>query len=126
MTRKLAVELTVFPWLVLEKVSVWELYAISRGTGLGGAPDEDELVVHENVVVAVEVEELDELVIAELDVEVIEDALIEAVEDIAAEVLEVLIAELTEVEDAPLLLSARYAAVPPTASTTITTTAMTA
>jgi hypothetical protein len=100
------------------------LYAISRGTGLGGAPDEDELVVHENVVVAVEV---DELAAAEVDVEVDEDALIEAAEDIAAEVLEALIAELTEEDvDEPLLLSARYAAVPPTASTTITTTAMTA
>jgi hypothetical protein len=114
----------VFPWLVLEKVKVWDLYAISSGIGLGGAPDEDELVVHENVVVAVEV--LDELAAAELDVEVAEDALIEAVEDSIAEELEVLIAELTEVDVEALLLSARYAAVPPTASTTITTTAMTA
>lgn len=119
----------VFPPLVLERVKVMELYADSRGIGLGGAPDEDELVVHEKVVVeveAVEVEELDELFVAELDVEVDEDALIEVVEDSAAEELEVLIAELDEVVDVPLLLRARYAAVPPTASTTITTTAMTA
>jgi hypothetical protein len=125
MTVKVAVEFCVVPWLVLENERVCELYAVSRGIGLGGALDDDELDAHEKVVVAVEVEDVDEAVELEVD----GDALIEADEEAAIAELEVLIAELTEEEvvvEEPLLLSARYAAVPPTASTTITTTAITA
>jgi hypothetical protein len=121
---KVAVELLVFPLLVLVKFKVWELYAVSRGIGLGGAPVDDELVVHENVVVEVEVDELvdfDELVDAEVEAEADEEAVI-------AE-LDALMAELAEEEadvDELLLLSARYAAAPPTTSTTITIAAITA
>jgi hypothetical protein len=125
MTVKVAVEFCVVPWLVLENERVCELYAVSRGIGLGGALDDDELDAHEKVVVAVEVEDVDEAVELEVD----GDALIEADEEATIAELEVLIAELTEEEvvvEEPLLLSARYAAVPPTASTTITTTAITA
>lgn len=130
MTLKVAVELLVFPPLVLEKVKLMELYAESRGTGLGGAPDEDELVVHEKVVVeveAVDVDEVVELFVAELELD--EDGLFDVDEEEVNMELEVLIAEVAEEEadvDELLLLNARYAAVPPTASTIMTTTAITA
>lgn len=126
MTLKVAVELLVFPALVLVKVTVCELYAVSKGTGLGGAelPDDD-VVLHENVVVAVE---LEELFVVELDVEPDEEELFEEDEEVATEELEVLMAELEEevVDDAPFPLRAMYAAAPPTAITTITIAAITA
>jgi len=104
-----------------------ELYAVSRGTGLGGAPP-DELVLHENVVVVVELEELEELFVVELEVEPDEEELFEEDEEEAMEELEVLIAELEEEldDDEPFPLRAIYAAAPPTASTTITIAAITA
>jgi len=89
MTLKVAVELTVFPALVLEKVRVIDLYAVSRGTGLGGALP-DEVVLHENVVVAVELVELEELFVVELEVETDEEALFEEDEEEATEELDVL------------------------------------
>jgi hypothetical protein len=134
MTLKDEVELVVFPPLVLEKVMLWELYAVSRGTGLGGAP-EDEVVLHENVVVAVEVAEVEELFEVELEAEV------EAVElELLVEDGDKVLEELDFVVDAVVmeeefeedegdevpLFSAKYAAAPPMATTTITTTAITA
>src|ERR1700688_2776847 len=110
MTLKDAVELLVVPPLVLEKVNVWELYAVSRGTGLGGAP-EDELVLHENDAVAVEPAELEELLAVELDVELEEVELfeeeeveeeVEALEELDALRAEVVEEEVDEDELPPL------------------------
>lgn len=125
MTLKVAVELLDFPPLVLLKVKVCELYAVSKGTGFGGGAVPDEVVLHENVVVAVELDELDELFVVELEDEP-EEELIE--EDEAMEEPDVFIAELEEelVDDDPFPLSAMYAAAPPTAITTITIAAITA
>ena len=128
MTLKVAVELLVVLPLVLEKFKVWELYAVSRGIGLGGAPLADEVELHENVVVDVELVELDELFVEELETEADEE--LPDMDELAAmEELVVLTSEVVEDEDdedGPLPLSARYAAAPPTARTSITTTAITA
>jgi hypothetical protein len=124
------VVLLVVPPLVLEKVTLWELYAVSRGTGLGGAPP-DVLVLHENDVVVVEPVELEELLEVELETEVEADKveLFEEDEDEAFEELDMAVDEVIEEEvdeDEPPLVSAKYATAPPMATTTITTTAMTA
>src|SRR5579864_388190 len=94
MTLKVAVELLVFPPLVLLKVKVWEVYAVSKGTGFGGGAVPDEVVLHENVVVAVELDELEELFVVELEVEPDEEELFEEDEEPATEELEVLSIEL--------------------------------
>lgn len=98
---------------------------MSRGTGLGGAVP-DEVVLHENVVVAVELEELEELFAVELEPD--EEELFEEDDEATTEELEVLRAELEEefVDDEPFPLRAIYAAAPPTARTTITIAAITA
>jgi len=126
MTLKVAVELTVFPALVLEKVKVIDLYAVSRGTGLGGALP-DEVVLHENVVVAVELVELEELFVVELEVETDEEALFEEDEEEATEELDVLIIELEEEleVDELLPLRAKYAPAPATTITIMMIAAIT-
>ncbi|HEV2390010.1 MAG TPA: hypothetical protein VGS04_04720 [Nitrososphaerales archaeon] len=85
-------------------------------------------MLHEKVVVAVDVDKLEELCVVELEVDPDEVELFEDDEAVAAEVLEVLIMELEEVivEEEPFPLRAMYAAAPPTAITTITIAAITA